>query len=791
MSANFTLTLENPAVTTGPLNTAYTGQGNSLLLKIGNDFGSALTIGGDSSGTHLLIGVSANVMDENGAKALDVSSPWTITSFDEPGGDSPIGEGNYVFYLEPPAKGVPLAEGTSTLATLSSLNLSAIGSGQVTAYYDFDGIASDALDATAPLNVVAAPNPDLPDLFDPSALGFNLYVNGGDEDNPIMVSASPVTSENAVDNVLRLNFAFQAAQSPKAVCSTGLVPSWDASKPPTFRISFPYFSATSGLPSYLDLTDCYKSTDPEYDPLTSAWNIPVSFSPDRQTTDDGFWNIGLDPSAAVPVWMVRPDATNQNLFTAAETSPSEPGPFLDVFVSNIVSGLPIHDDMPQTLMYLQWNDFPGFNDGVAVYTLQKTFLGISLFTVEVVRNESGPELKAKWNTSGENCLFSGASSIQSASATFTTQLSPDAPLQSSYTLTAQSGETKVSKTLNVQWQVNQGIASMIVDGMQVEVTPDGTHLLIPSVQADGLATYDPVSLQQLPFSPITSGAGIETYAIAPNGSAVYYLDGSRSLYGSTLSSRQVTPGSGVNYLSESSPIRITVSADSSKVVMTTLDITANTGQVIVLSSDDLAQISGSPFQLPNPGVGLAVGSQTGRTYVATGLTGGVLVLDGETYQVVANASDCIGALMLAISTDESTLYVLGMDQTANSFYLAKVDAATMQVSNRQLVGYGPLTAAYLISPLAMAALVLSADAGLLFLIGVSLASQQSNEMPVIRFSIYDTATMQEVSWSPLAFSDLVSLDLAMSPDGTRLFVLAFVGLGSPACSLYAVDPVFS
>jgi hypothetical protein len=117
---------------------------------------------------------------------------------------------------------------------------------------------------------------------------------------------------------------------------------------------------------------------------------------------------------------------------------------------------------------------------------------------------------------------------------------------------------------------------------------------------------------------------------------------------------------------------------------------------------------------------------------------------------------------------------------------------TLQVTTQMQVGFGYylLTEAFFGIPLA--ALAVSLDGGLLFFIGLDIVQLQQNVLSS-RFSVYDTATMQEVSWSPLSFGEFLPVDLAMSPDGTRLFVLAGQLDLSQALviSLYAVDPIFS
>ncbi len=805
MSANFTLSVSNPAVKSGEQNVAYTGQANTLAVQIDNEFGSALTFGAGSTGTYLFIGVSQNVMDDAGAKLFTVDGPWTVASYDPPGGNTPIGQGNYVFYLKPPAAGVQLPEGKSVPVTLTNVQPFATGVGQIAAYYDFDGISSDALNATTPLSVFS-PSKGA-DLFGEEALAFSYSVNGGGDSNPIMVSATPVTQQNAVDNTIHLNFVFQGAQ-PFAISggkdgSSGLIPGWSGT-PPTFRVWFAYSGPNSGLPAPLDLTDCLQSTDPQYNPLTSAWNIPVSLNAtDPNIRDNGYWRISLDSTVtAMPVWMIQPDTTNQHLFTATQTSPSEPGPFLDTFALNVVSALPIDQNEPQTLMYLQWNDFPGFSDGVAVYTLQKTPLTISSFTVAVVRTHLNVELKAQWQTSGVSCEFSATSGSQNPTSTYTAPITAEAPLQSSYTLTAINGKASVSKTVSIQWQINTALTPVAIDSaVRVEVTPDGTQVLVLGSQSGnlGIQTFSPTTLALQPNAMV--GTEVIDFAIAPDNSAAYYNNMDGTIAGITVGARLPVPGSGTNDAAGSTPpFPLGLSPDSTKVVMSTSQSTWESGghtytfganQLVVLNSGNLTNITGSPFALQYPTIAMVVGPQTGRCYLGQEY---ISVLDGTTYQPVQNSPiNAEGTLLLAISLDETSLYSVGLDLTNKSFYLAKSDANSLQVTYQMLNGYGPFLLFEVFLGIPLAALSVSIDGGLLFFIGISMLSQEGDNPIVSRFSVYNTATMEEVNWSPLSFGAFVPLDLAMSPDGTRLFVLASLNptAQDATVSLYAVDPVFS
>lgn len=73
-------------------------------------------------------------------------------------------------------------------------------------------------------------------------------------------------------------------------------------------------------------------------------------------------------------------------------------------------------------------------------------------------------------------------------------------------------------------------------------------------------------------------------------------------------------------------------------------------------------------------------------------------------------------------------------------------------------------------------------------IGLDIIALSKNQL-VSRFSAFNAQTMEELSWSPVSFGQFLP---AMSPDGSRLFVLAGENIGAKNGSnmLYAVDPEF-
>lgn len=809
MSSNFSLVASNPNITGSTTNIVYTGlpSGNALDLILGNQFGFDLEIGGASAGKSLAIQISANILDSAGAAALKAAAPWQVESYQAPSGSKPF----FTYNLLPPEGGVNFPNGGSITIHLQNLTPSTTGTAQVRAEYQFDQDSSDHLRAVASLSSLNAPDKNLRELVgDSHALRCTVYVNNGGTSNPIMVSTAPVTAADAVQNTVRLNLLFQHAPSLLAASGdgAGLVAKWDPTRPPTFRLFFPYFNAFQTLPAPLDLTDSLKAGDPEYNAITSAWNIQATLNPtDPDITEDAFWQIALDPTAPVPVWHIRPTPANTHLFTAAESAENEPGPFLDLYLQRIVSALPIDASHPETILYLQWTDFPGFNDGLNAVSLQKTILAISSFSVELVRNSRGTSLQMQWETTGDHCLLSGDSTFREPQAlgdsTYIRAVTSDQPLQSSYTLTAVgTGATMVSRTVFVRWKMNTAIPAVSAIGMAVVASPDGKMLAIGGKEA-GLRFFDPGTLQPLPLKSPSLPEGTTAYAFqfTPDSDWVYLLTGIAEIYGYNPRSEQFTPGSGwapkptgwFLYQLELSP-------DASRVAAVTNHndfFNSGANQLLVLDSFDLKPAAGSPIPLPGITFGFAVGPKTGRYYIAQNKE--LFVLDPETFQrVPTDPLPLAGAALLAISAVEDSLFTVSCvgescSPRTFSFLLSHIDAATLTVRSQQVIGISFYTSFVGNAQYPLASLALSTDSKILFLVGLN-AQQLEKRQYESRLSAFDAQTLQELPWSPISFGELLPFDLTMAPDGSRIYVLAAKKLGSGvdnrSISLYAVDPEF-
>ena len=808
MSANYSLVLSNPRAHANPPSVVYTGVqgGNTLDLIVGNDFPFDLTIGGGSVGKDLFVDISANILDAAGAAALTVAAPWAIEGVTPPPEAPPRAPRCWRFSLRPPAAGVPFASGSTITIALGTLAPSAVGVALVAVHYRFDDVPSDDLRASATLSSLAPPDPaHAPLVGGNGALRLTIGVNRGPVSNPIMVSATPVTAANAVDNELHVNLLFQqATESARLQASDqpGLVPHWDRAHPPAFRIFFPYQSASETLPAALDLTDSLLPGAPHYNLLTSAWNILGTLDPhDPTVTDDGFWHIVLETDAGTPAWRVTPTPANTYLFTTVESSSSEPGPFLDWWLEKIVSGLVIDPQHPETVVFLQWNNFPGFSDGLVAYPLFKTPLAVNAFSGRIRRTDRGPELTLEWTTTGaESCLLTGESAPQRACAqgdeAFHRIVTAEHPLRSEYELTAlgPGGATRVSQRIVSRWRFNDRVEPFAGDGTSgLAGLPDGQTLLVLKGNPGGIYFYDADTLRPRNDAPMTAGGevGILAFVVTEEGKTIYAAGNDGRAYGFDVESHAAIPGSGVENFSGTAfpPFPLALSQhDVNLAFLTSVTDLNNTpyglNQMVVLSASDFQPVQGSPVGFSDSPATLAIGKQTNRYYVGVGA--GLAVLDGTTFQPLPGSPVAVGGTgLLAVPRDEHSIYGVALAVGSQTVTLFAVDGATLRVQRQIPVDL-------LLFPLPVSAIVASPDNRQLFVGGLSLAAFKDNRL-ASRLSVYDGATLDEVSWSPLKFDDkLMPFTFTLSPDSTRIFVLAARDVGKPSGGLFlcAVDPEF-
>jgi DNA-binding beta-propeller fold protein YncE len=314
----------------------------------------------------------------------------------------------------------------------------------------------------------------------------------------------------------------------------------------------------------------------------------------------------------------------------------------------------------------------------------------------------------------------------------------------------------------------------------------------------GVGIYDAQTLEPRPVAPIVPPGGASALVSSPDGATVYVATFDGKIYGYDLATQQQTPGSGADASGGSGmPYLIGASLDGARVTLITGQALVDNqpvgaNQVTVLNGYDLHPASGSPVPLPGGSFTFARGAVTGRYYVAN--EAGVLALDAASYRQVSGSPAAVPVPgLVAVSPDESVAFAVGIDAERKSFVLCRVDVATMRVDAQLPVGIGyfGLTEAFM--GVALAALAFSADGSTLFFIGLDVVQLVQNGTFASKFLAFDAATLQELSWSPLRFGDFLPIDIAMSPDGSRLYVLTGEHLGQQdvTTALSAVDPVFA
>ena len=210
--------------------------------------------------------------------------------------------------------------------------------------------------------------------------------------------------------------------------------------------------------------------------------------------------------------------------------------------------------------------------------------------------------------------------------------------------------------------------------------------------------------------------------------------------------------------------------------------------LVVLEAAGLQPVPGSPVTLSGPVSALAVTQTVDRYHL--GYADGIAVLDGAAFQPVPDSPVPLkGTFLIAAARDDSSLYAMSWPGSPHPSVLSRIDATTLKVQAQIPVD------TFILHLAPIGTLTTSLDDGLLFVVSLSLWAYTRRHLPVSQLSVYDAATLEEVSWSPVDFGTLLPLDIAMSPDGSRLFALVGSEPGEqqqqPSLYLYAVDPEFS
>ncbi|MEL7114105.1 MAG: hypothetical protein AAGP08_00705 [Pseudomonadota bacterium] len=806
MAQQFLLSIVNPDIKSGDKATIYTDKtgGNNLILTITNNTGFGLTF----KDKDLLIKFPKTIVDEAAIKAIQVKAPWTLDGYFTPDTDPDKSDGGafYVLKLKPPADGVPFPAGSSdpVEVLLADLTPSAKGNASVYTSFDFTDIIGQVMDPSATLSAIGLPKPDdKPLLGDGNALRMTVKVNDAGPTNPLVYTDSKitVTPENAAENRIHINFDFQDQNLPNSGGSGAnlgeLVPSWDAAKPPTFQIQFPYFGPNSTMPANYDLTDDFQQGDPNYNNFTTARNIKVSLSrTDPSVLSNTFWTI-IPPAnnSNAPFWRIQPTPQNKHVFTGATQGPYASGLILDLFISHIYANLPIDPQQPETLLYVETFDFPGFADRLTQMPLFKEpSVRIDDFWGEIKFLAGAPTLSLNWQTQdADYCTVTGfpGQFDKNSVGEFNRPIDLMHPLKSSYTLTAvgNGGTSKLQRVLNVQWQESSVSSPQSYEqATTIAAAPDGKTVYVPSkdqlvrlstntLVADGTALKLNGSLAK---NIVADGMGARLFlATQPDdgGGIITPYDTSFHQIGTKVADPGLNGGATLFPMALSEDGRqLAVNLDS--------PLSMEGPQIQLYDTNSMEQVAGSPFKTNKDflirGIGLAMRGD--YIYFPCGanldadppVEGGLGVLDRNTMTPVTKKPISIKSSdttqyypgPITVSPDGNTVATLavGYIDGRRGFVLCLIDVPSLTLRKRVQVSTGYLENNWVVG----AGLEYTLDGEYLLVFGANY-SEGSQAHGITLLSAFDPKNLKELDWSPGPTSAYFG-SIARSPDGSRFFV---------------------
>lgn len=818
MAQQFTLKLHNPDIDKNPNDLIYMGlnDGNKLNLEITNNSGFDLQF--DAQERELLVKFSKEVLDESSAKGITVKSPWATNGIYTPEDDPNPADQKKYYVLR-----LKLADAASTVAfpdkgtltiALAAIKPIATGTATLKLYHDFED--DIRMDAANQLSILASGNNKKTLIGPNQSLGYRIMVNDSNDTNPIVATATnvPVTSDNAAENTIHLNFFFQNPETTESQGNMGqLVPSWDPNHPPTFKLRFPYFNGDSPDPAYADLTNDFKVGEPNYNTYTSAWNILLSLdSKNPNVTTNDWWKITAPTlGSSSPYWLIQPTPANKYLFTGTYG----PGPFLDLYFSHIYSNLPVSSNSPETQIILESLQFPGFNDNVWPKPLFKedsvqilSFGGNIQYTPS-----SGTVLTLTWETkNADHCFIKGDATQQGSKASgkdYTKAINNANPLSSAYTITAydKQGVSKISRTINVKWKADDAKVFPISQSFQmptaIDISPSADKVYVAGGIKDAkgsivisildgqtlVASPNPILLPN-DEQPKNVGASADNTKIMV---AALSLTGDEGkVYGfSTSNPPSLIPGSPLTTNTNSLPnlYEMCISEDSSTLFLSAPYTSVPTFiEAIDTGSIKPKPTTGNPANIKGLGpIGLSSKGNNLFCPIIDGDTtsGGLGILNSKTLAPIAGSpislrSDPKGvkytAGPLLVSQDGNTVTTIAQgydvaNNYATVFILCQVDIPSMKLSRRIQIFNGYPNSA----PTPTTNLLYSDDEKYIFIFGLNFSKEAKNNDETL-VSVYDASSLKELSWSPIATplsdtSKTFVVNMKMAPNGARIYAL--------------------
>lgn len=819
MAQNFNLILDNPSITKSPKDIVYTGLagGNQLNLVLTNNSGFSFTFA-YGTGNNLLVNISAEILDATSAAAITVAAPWVTDGIIPP---VPVTDNalnalpqyyGIKLKMNEPA-GLNFPNSSSVTVVLSTLAPTATGSAAVTATYDFGSLT---MNVASQVTVLSSSNTGNTLIGENQYLLYTRQINDGDELNSIVATApdKEVNEADAAENTIHVSLFFlnPASNTNGQGTMGGLVPSWDASRPPTFKLRFPYFDGDSPDPAYADLTDDFGISDPSYNAYTSAWNVKLSLDRDDPNILTNTWWTIIPPSlnSPSPYWLIQPTNNNTHLFTGLSTGPQASGPFLDLYFSHIYTKLPVSTNNPATQIILETYQFPGFNDAAWPRPLLKEHaVEILSFGGQVHSSPSaGMVLLLNWQTkNADHCFLEGNASQLAASTSgtgYSLPISNSQPLASSYTLIAYDKQqvSKISQTINVQWKADDARVFPVSDSLgtptALAISPAAGSVYVAGGLPDnvnvGVAVLNGQTLVASSTPVILPHEYVAQNVVAtPDGTKIMIAglakDGSKGTVYGYQTSAPPTPTLGTPV--ELDPCLLpnlypmAVSDDSAQLLLLAPYASPAAPYIAGIRTSPLAIFPASSNPQPIKGlrtIGLATYGDN-LFYPDGSPDGGLGILSRTTLAAVAGSpislrSDTSGVNYTAgpilVSQDGKTITTLAQGYTKELqrvFILCQVDVPTKTLARRIQVYNGYGTGA----PTPMTNLAYSIDEKYIFVFGLDYRPNATNGESLL--SVYDARSLQETPWSPIAtpLSDnkLKSflVDMKMAPDGSRIYAL--------------------
>ena len=390
---------------------------------------------------------------------------------------------------------------------------------------------------------------------------------------------------------------------------------------------------------------------------------------------------------------------------------------------------------------------------------------ITSFTGEVYADGATLLLKLTWVTDGQSCELTGTSDTLNPNGTLTITPTAIAPLLSAYTLTATNAAGNTSATLTLEWGAADYKVAISGRGLRaIVLSPDGTRaytLQDASDDTDFLAALDTTTTPVSVVAQAGKSAAVIPWALAQSTDGTYllvtdwYYTGSLRVLAPTASDPfQSVSNVVLNFTS----MGVAVAPDGASVY-----VVGARGEIGVLeftgtASNPLQLAAEQPAALSYGLTGVAVTPDSTRAYVF-GEQSQVLAAYDLTVQPIKLLGEpvslSLSPLGIAVAPDGQRIYV-----ACSGGMLYIYEPTTNPDNPFQPVG-DPFQAAGYINGVAV-----SVDGARVFLTLTTTSQSQPGGVQVL-----DVTTSPPQQVGQLIGVGLVPAAIAMSPDGTRAYVV--------------------